>query len=419
MNLVSEATGEVGPQLERVLGDHTGLIREIEVLSPGRTGPQLFVSQPRESALSSLFKSGDSLSLDAAGKALTRDGSLEGTIGEFLERYSLYWPRSSEITTGSYEQLLEKGLDVAPFEYVDVLPERAVSTFGRAAFRRDTVLEWCRGTNLLDGSAVYVPAQLIYMGVDRGDEYPHCFEATSNGCAAARTRSEALQASIRELVERDAFVRTWYSGESPPVIDLNPLPDLRRVKEERFDSKYRSFQFIELDTDLPVTAVGCIAHDRRDKTPKFVIGTAAGFDRTDAMFDALVEAGQGWPYVQYLTASSTEAVDPDTVSNFEDNVRYYANKENFAEVEHLLRGDVISPTPDDRATATLSEWLSVLEDASCSPIGFDLTTRDVHSIGVTVTRVWIPELLSLPLPSLPHTAHPRFPDGHEHLHPLP
>ena len=144
-----------------------------------------------------------------------------------------------------------------------------------------------------DGSSVLMPAQRVYMGADRGGKFPHCFEATSNGCAAARTEETAIKRSINELVERDAFVRMWYSGESRPKISLDNFPHVKELKENRLESEHLSLDLLKMKSGLPVFAVGCVAHDRRERTPKFVIGTAAAPRKEDALIEALIEAVQG------------------------------------------------------------------------------------------------------------------------------
>lgn len=422
MNLTCRTPSEVGPQFERVLGDHTGLVRELQLRRPGRTDPAVFVAQPQESALSSLLENGAQFSLDAAGKGLTREASLRSAIGETLERYCLYWPPRDGLVEGSYQALIDDGESVPAFEYLDVPSQRAVTEFGRDRFRRDTVIQWAQGTDLLTGAPASVPAQQVWLGIDRGEEYPHCFESTSNGCAAARSRRASLVGAISEAVERDAFVRTWYGGTSPDRLRLDSFPTLERLREERLESATLRFQPIALESPVSVQTVGCVASDTRNRTPKFVLGTAAALDLETALRDAMIEAAQGWPYVQALTTGTDERVDPDTVTDFEDNVRYYAKARHFDEVEHLLEGDEVAPSPEgdcESSQVPLVRWLRRLENAGMRPIAFDVTTRDVRRLGVRVTRVRIPDLLSLPLPSLPHTGHPAFPDGHRRMHPLP
>ena len=56
-----------------------------------------------------------------------------------------------------------------------------------------------------------------------------------------------------------------------------------------------------------------------------------------------------------------------------------------------------------------------------TPIGFDLTTPDVQELGMSVVKVYIPELVSLSRPSYPPRRHPRFENDElkERAHPFP
>jgi hypothetical protein len=48
---------------------------------------------------------------------------------------------------------------------------------------------------------------------------------TSNGWAAHTSEIEAQENAVRELVERDAVLRHWYTRTSFAVINLNSLPE--------------------------------------------------------------------------------------------------------------------------------------------------------------------------------------------------
>jgi ribosomal protein S12 methylthiotransferase accessory factor YcaO len=80
--------------------------------------------------------------------------------------------------------------------------------------------------------------------------------------------------------------------------------------------------------------------------------------------------------------------------------------------------------PDREAWSTersLAHCLDALADAGCTPIAFDLTTRDVRDVGLAVTRVFVPELVPLTLPFALPSNHPAF-DGQEltdQPHPFP
>jgi len=402
--------------LSRVVSDHTGLIQRLSILRPNRSQPQIFVTEPTECDLSTLLPDSTNDSIEAAGKALTKTESIEGAIGEFLERYCLYWPDQSPRAC-AYNEL--DPANTVPERFLDVIPASVAERFNRETFSRDLVLQWSSGRNLLNGTKTYFPTQYVHINADRGEVYPHVFESTTNGCAAAPTMKEALSRSICEFVERDAFIKTWYQSESPKSIDCSNFEDVNRIKNQRFEFPNLSFQHIQLETELPVSAVGCIAYDHRGVTPKFVMGIDAAVDIEEALLESMIEAAQGWPYIQYLTATADDPIEPDRVDNFRDNVQYYANHDRFDEVAHLLNGETITPTSSGRKQESLSEWLEMAEQFNLTPIAFDLTTPDVRDIGVHVTRVVIPELLSLSLPSIPHAIHPRFPDGHRKMHPLP
>lgn len=416
MNPIISSHRSVPHGLSRVVSDHTGLIQRLSIIRPNRIQPQIFVTEPTECNLSALLPEETNDSIEAAGKSLTKTESIEGAIGEFVERYCLYWSEQTPLKCTYNELDSDK---TVPKCFLDIVPASLAERFNRQTFSENLVLQWSSGINLLSGTKTYFPTQYVRINADRGEEYPHVFESTTNGCAAAPTMKEALSRSICEFVERDAFIKTWYQSGSPKRIDCTSFNRVEKIKNERFESPRLSFQHIRLETEFPVSAVGCIAYDPREVTPKFVMGIDAAADIEQALLESMIEAAQGWPYVEYLTSTVDGPIEPDRVDNFRDNVQYYANHDHFDEVAHLLNGEVVTPTSTDRNKMTLSGWLEMAEQFNLSPIAFNLTTPDVRDIGVHVTRVVIPELLSLSLPSIPHAIHPRFPDGHRKMHPLP
>jgi thiazole/oxazole-forming peptide maturase SagD family component len=418
-----------GP-MQRLVGGRTGLVPDLSVNRRSRGTSDVVLSQPTESGIAALVEADADVALQAAGKGRTRRESFASSVGEVVERYCLCWPGGT--TEATHGQLREAGHDLPDLDALRLYEDRLVEAMGADPVTADAELPWCRGTNLLTGDPAFVPAQLVYLGLPNATP---ALPTTSNGAACGQSLEAALLASVYEVVERDAFMRTWLRQATPDRVRLDDFPDVATEKTADFDTDHVSFELLALDGGVDLPTVGCAVVEERDRNPKFAVCACADSDPAAALSDALVEGAQVRAYAKELTARYRgRDLDPARLDSFDDGLYYYSRVEQFDDVSFLLDGEPSSlgnwgtsdalPSsldPPNESNDELDVVLDALAAADVTPIAFDVTTRDVAEAGLRVTKVVVPELVPLTLPVLPPTEHPAF-DGEEvsrNPHPFP
>jgi ribosomal protein S12 methylthiotransferase accessory factor len=266
---------------------------------------------------------------------------------------------------------------------------------------------------LVHGSAIYVPDQLVSLGyIPHPGELATCFYSTSSGCAVATSVEGALLAGLLECVERDAMMIRWYAHLPPPLLNLSPEDVLSKpLGLQKLGLEIR-FHDMTLDGEVPVVGVTCI--ERTGRSCFFILGVASALDTFTAARKALIEAGQGRPFVKFL-ANLGEAPEAGTVFNdFDSNCRFFAEPSNSRYVAWFLRNTTLSKRDcsEVKGTKDPADLLSVLLDQcpgmGITPIAFDMTTPELGDYGLFACRVFVPELVPLCIPSAPFLGHLRL-----------
>ncbi|UPW02053.1 YcaO-like family protein [Halorussus gelatinilyticus] len=419
----AESDEPLPSEYNRLVGTKTGLVSNLAHSSLDRGGPRAGVGAVDHADLGWLG-AGHTADIEAGGKGLGARETLTSTVGEFVERYCLHWPREDALVEASYDEMASRG-EVPDFE--------CLAAYGQADLEpgdhelldplsRDTVLPWVAGTNLLTGDTSYVPAHLVWNRVGELADYPNAVVGTSNGAAAGPTLEAAVLSGLAEVVERDAFVRTWCEQTPPPRVDVAATPDLAARRDRLLPSDYRSLSVFEYDGTVDVPAYGAAIVDDRDRYPKFAIGGSADFDPLAAATDAMVEAAQAFPYLEHVrTDYDLDAIDPARIWNFTENTLLYARPENFEHVSFFVEGEETALAPSEDVADDLAAYLDRLDAAGCTPVAVEVTTPDVREVGIRVVRVVVPELVPFPPSSLPPADHPRLAevDVPEMPHPYP
>lgn len=153
-----------------------------------------------------------------AGRTLSYvDGELTAIL-EGLERHCGMEPRATRsVVHASFRSLGNQALNPLDVGVHD--PERYQDdAFPFQPFDPDRPMRWVWGYSFLQQRPLLVPERIAYYSIGGNDGYVY---ETSNGCALGGTLEEAIFYGILEVVERDAFLITWYA--QLPVPRLNPL----------------------------------------------------------------------------------------------------------------------------------------------------------------------------------------------------
>jgi ribosomal protein S12 methylthiotransferase accessory factor len=165
------------------------------------------------------------------------------------------------------------------------------------ALPRDQRIEWVEGVDLCDGSAIFVPFDLVHCRFDR--RKTSAFLRTSNGLSSGNVWLEAVVAGICETIERDAtslWLRRGVGERRERRIDLQSVhdPECRSLLDALRDRGI-SVSLWDVTTDIGVACIVC----RIDEAPgntrselRAFSGAGCHLSREVALIRAVTEAAQ-------------------------------------------------------------------------------------------------------------------------------
>ena len=175
--------------------------------------------------------------------ARSRDGGLRrgahpepararaAAIGEALERYSALFVPEERVRTTTAAALGDAAVRPARFALFHPT-QLADPMFPFVEFGEETPAPFVQGISLDDGSAAFLPAEIVYLGRPGTATRPIAY-STSSGLACAPTFTEAVLAALLEVVERDAVMLAWKCRLSLPLLDWDD-DDVIRSYDQRY-----------------------------------------------------------------------------------------------------------------------------------------------------------------------------------------
>ncbi|MGW8485718.1 TOMM precursor leader peptide-binding protein [Streptomyces sp. NPDC055886] len=210
---------------------------------------------------------------------------------EGLERYAGQHPRgrrgSESASLSEHNERRTPALDPrAGLQHTQAFYERRAPGF--VPFTPDLSFPWVRGHSLRDDRPVLVPEQLAFYG-PRGSEVRFT-TSSSSGCATGSCLEEAALYGLLELIERDAFLLTWYGAQPVPRIDPEScgLPETAALIDRMRGFGY-DIHLFDMRIDLPVPAVLCVAKRQEPGPGNVVFSAGAALDPADAVASAVGE----------------------------------------------------------------------------------------------------------------------------------
>ncbi|MDF9747480.1 YcaO-like family protein [Natrinema salsiterrestre] len=402
-----ETDGDVTVPLARILGKKTGLVSDLEYTLPYRRQPiEVKTAQGQTVDIGNLTNDEASgASIEAMGKGATLRQSITTMLAEAVER-GVYYIGAHRGVEASYEELSAEH-EVIDTEYLQFYSERTREQLDHYEtyypLDKFETRSWICGRNLLSGDRTYVPIELVFP--HKGVNERPLFMATTNGMACHKTLPQSLLESIYEFVERDSVMYTWWT---------RTVPD--RLETDQFVTENETVRFhlLNLETGVNIPTVGCLGISAERSRPYAFFCAASDSTYPEAIRSAIWEASQCWSWHTTHSSGDLGGIDPQNITDLTSNVIYYQSPDNYDALEFLLDGPLRSIDRIENFSgfsspkAELAHVLDILESHGVTPIGFDLTTPDIQELGLTVTRVVIPELLQLSLPSFPTDAHPRL-----------
>lgn len=368
--------------------------------------------------------------------------------GEAIERYSLMvaqFTLADKIHYATYNEVARSSR-VVPFEYLRLFSEKDYEALNRGDYRglqplgRDDVVGWVSCPSLFDADAeIMIPAQMLFVGykLSRAQGEVAFCPGFSTGTAAHTSLPKALQSALLEFIEIDALMLNWYAALKAPAVVVDDLT--LASLSPKLTAPNSPYEVLALDLrvieGLDAHVIGSAVINKREERPFISFGAQGHLDPARACYRSLMEAVAvsflgiyGPLYLPKEYLASTEGSD---FTDLDRNVAFFAAPEQAAvkrEVFRKLTGErrTLSSmksydTGDVRAdTARLVKQLSSVSEYG---VYLDVTPPETRERGWKVMRVFIPELVTMCVPGVPYSKHPRLAAyggiRNEYPHPLP
>jgi thiazole/oxazole-forming peptide maturase SagD family component len=381
------------------------------------------------------------------GYGTFHEEALVRLVGEAIERYALLVaPRtlSERICYTTYTDIARRGPTV-PLEYLRLFSDDDYDRLGRGHFhgmqrlQETDVVGWIQCPSLFDATTeIWVPAQMLFVGYkcNRAVGEVAFNPGFSTGTAAHRSLEKALLGALLEFIEIDALMLHWYTQMPAPQVTTDDL-DLLALSPELFGAD-AAYDVIALDLSVlrgvEAHVVASTVVCKRPERPYLMLGAQGHLNPVKAVYRSLMEAisisflgiyGPLYLPKQYLASGSQGFTDLDT------NVAFFVAPDDAprkrAAIERLISGRRALSTMKNHDSGDVSSdtarLIQQLSAFSTYGVFLDITPPETASRGWKVMRVFLPELLTMCVPGVPYTEHPRMKRHggvrNEYPHPLP
>lgn len=356
-------------------------------------------------------KNGNILTPLWSGRGDTYHESFVLGLMEGLERYAGLIPRGKQANVfESYAQLAPNALD--PRECGLYQPDAYQYLQHLQPFSPDRRTYWVWGYSFRQKRPLLVPEELVYY-LEHRQDYRIFVHDSSNGCATGSCLEEAILHGLLELIERDAFLLTWYARLSPSRIDprsccrAETLFVLENIERHGYE-----LSLLDTRLDIRVPSVVSVVKRKQSGPGNIMLAAGASLNPEDAVRSALCEVAY---YIRSLKMYLEDNLDEvrGMASDFSKITRVihhgvlYGLPEMAHHIEFLLQNPTIrtlEETYRDWAAIRpvnrdlrddLNYCLNMVLDLGLDVIVVDQTCSELASSGIKAVSVIVPGLLPI------------------------
>jgi ribosomal protein S12 methylthiotransferase accessory factor len=378
----------------RLVSEHCGLLRCLFRVAKDAGEPALPLIYQAEIANHQFLDWPErSITRLASGRGVCEADARRGALGEAVERYCAL--RHPDGLRRAVPRELDAAVD--PRRLVLYQPHQyAQLTY--APYTPDMPLDWTPGINLSDGTAVWLPAEAVYLGYTKQDRL--LAQQTSNGLAAGPAWRNAAAKALLEVVERDAFIISWCAQLRPRRIDWSDLPlaDIRGIAIT-YARRGVAIELFRLPSDHDIPVFAAVAFDERpDALVAAVVGLGCDLDPARAAAGAILEVAQLRPALrtrlsdpEVLAHRAALVERPSTVSELEDHNLLYSDQRMLPAFDRWRRNNSaerhpwLAPDSDD----LLGEVTKRLVKTGATAYLADVTAPEIRALGLFAARAVI------------------------------
>jgi ribosomal protein S12 methylthiotransferase accessory factor len=387
--------------------EETGLIRQVLTFTSGGIAVAAAVMRTRYQARAEL----------SWGRTRRYRTSETVAMLEALERSGGMAPGGRlSVVLASFAEVRDRALDPRVLGLYP--PERyARPGFPFQPFDADRVCRWVWGYSLARREPILVPqAYAYYRSHVINPDDPSFACEISNGCALGGCLEEAILYGILEVVERDAFLMTWYARLRAARIDLSSARDRSiPVLAEAIEAE-TGYQVLTFDTTMEhgIPSVWAMAvRPPGTEQPGLACAAGAHLDPELAASGALSELGAILidlirRYPDVAERGRAMVGDPSLVVTMEDHSVLYANHEASSRLDFLTQAAQVRDFADIRRrhgvadafrnidlTDDLTQVVRRLRRHGLDIVVVDQTTPEHRAGGFSCVKVIMPGMLPM------------------------
>ncbi|EEP73615.1 hypothetical protein MCAG_03942 [Micromonospora sp. ATCC 39149] len=275
--------------------------------------------------------------------------------------------------------------------------------FPYVPFQPDLPVAWAEAFDVTGNRTALLPFHVAYYGATREPKLgPSFVYENSNGCALGAGPEEALLAALLEVVERDAFLRAWYSRTPLPELDLTGLTGdaalTVRTLAHRTGRTLRAFRAVG-ELGLPVVLLVSLSDDAGQ--PATLITAGCALDTTGALLGAAHEMALVAPVAALNFGRRRAELDamlaePERVRAMADHALVAAlpaARDRFAFLlDPPVAATPVAPThrPRGDVAADLAALLAAARETGLRVLVVDHTTPELHRLDLTCVKAVLP-----------------------------
>jgi ribosomal protein S12 methylthiotransferase accessory factor len=390
------ATGSILDLWPDLVDPRTGIVREVK---------ELFVDDDEPGFVHYLSFASDTAAFgflpnfgNNGGVGTTARIAIAKALGEAVERYCSALFRYEDLEWAAYSELRARATDPEAFALYSPA-QYAAPGFAWQPFTADTRVAWVPGTSLVTDAEVMVPAAFTYVPYhfqrDRGDT--PITQPISTGLACGVSFEDAALSALCEVVERDAFTRTWQAVQRHRGIDDTDLPTDLADLIDRYRAVGLAVHLVDITSDAGCPSLLAVAEGFSEMSPAIAVAASTHPDPAVAVRKSLEELAHTRKYAaQVMDFLPPVPVDVERghpkVDGQRAHLRFYCPQEAkgaasflWADERRIRLEDI--PRPAGRDLASLVAAVAATgEDV----VAVDLTSADVADLGLSVVRVVVP-----------------------------
>lgn len=383
---------------QKMISFQNGIIRSISKASRANEDP--IINSFGINACNTKLLGGARYGGRSSGCGVAMYDAYISTIGETIERYCPALFSRTQMIKASYNDLNVPAVEPSNFalfspEQIALFKERNELI---QEFNNNTEVYWDNCVDLTTGKSLYCPCTFIYLPWQE-DPQP-IFYGVSTGLAAHTNYIQSVLTSLYEVIERDAFVLTWFQKIIPPKIYISD--DIRKYINKLFPVEYK-WHLFDITYDLSVPTIFGICIGTTDFGNFIAVATATRSTKGEALKKVIQEIAQTIPYFRYILMKDRTQTSGDfnELKDFEQHSVFYLKHPEYKTVFDPWIAAQPSINININEISSLNNQDKVLEivrrlkELNYHVLLKDLTTPDAFECGMYCTRIIVPQLLQM------------------------